>query len=183
MRFRRLNHIVHRDLGYMVTGTVILYALSGIALNHAKDWDPNFVIQRQEVQVQIPEAPDAVSQQWVLQVVESLGQQGHYRGHDCPTSAKMKIYLDDGSVVLDLRSGSGIFELITRRPIFYRINCLHIGPRRAWIVFSDVFAVALVIVALTGMLMLKGPIKRALVLTAIGLIVPLLFMFVGIPAK
>ena len=33
---------VHRDIGYLAVGFTVIYALSGIAMNHIDDWDPNF---------------------------------------------------------------------------------------------------------------------------------------------
>jgi hypothetical protein len=44
---RRVNlrpwvRAVHRDLGYLAVGLTIVYALSGLAVNHIADWDPNF---------------------------------------------------------------------------------------------------------------------------------------------
>ena len=34
---------LHRDIGYLAVGFTIIYALSGLAVNHLADWDPNFV--------------------------------------------------------------------------------------------------------------------------------------------
>lgn len=176
MRPHRLNNIIHRDLGYFFAGTTILYALSGLAVNHLHDWDPNFIIKRQDVQTPIPENIDTLSRQWVLGVLEPLDQQDNYRSHDFPTPKKLKIYLDEGSVFVDLESGKGVFESVTRRPFFYQINCLHISPKRAWLVFSDVFAVALIIIALTGLFVLKGRkgiTGRGAILVAAGILFPL----------
>ena len=33
---------VHRDAGYIAVGLTVVYALSGLAVNHISDWDPNF---------------------------------------------------------------------------------------------------------------------------------------------
>ena len=33
---------VHRDLGYLAVGLTLVYALSGLAVNHVSDWDPSF---------------------------------------------------------------------------------------------------------------------------------------------
>src|ERR1700754_98954 len=32
----------HRDIGYFAVGLTVVYATSGLAVNHLKDWDPNF---------------------------------------------------------------------------------------------------------------------------------------------
>lgn len=180
MRLRRLNNAIHRDLGYFLAGTTILYAVSGLAVNHLSDWNPNFIITRQDVRAPIPKDLDSVSRQWVLGVLEPLGEQTHYRSHDFPTPSKVKIYLDEGSVFVDLASGQGIYESVKRRPLLYQINCLHLNPKRAWLVFSDVFAVALMVVSLTGLFVLKGAngiSGRGAILATAGVLTPLLFMF------
>lgn len=180
MRFRRLNNAIHRDLGYFLTGTTILYALSGLALNHVDDWNPNFIIHRQDVQVQVPDNADSVTREWVVGVLEPLGEQTHYRSHDFPTPKKLKIYLDEGSVLVDLANGKGIHESVKRRPVFYQMNCLHLSPKWAWLVFSDIFAVALILVSLTGLFILKGRngiTGRGAILATAGILVPLFFLF------
>jgi hypothetical protein len=180
MRIHRLNNIVHRDLGYFFAGMTILFALSGLALNHADHWNPNFIIKRKELTLDIPSDVDVSSRQWASQVLESLGEQTHYLSHDQPSPLKAKIYLDDGSVFVDLTKGKAVYESVKRRPLFYRINCLHINPDQAWLVFSDMFAVALIIVTVTGLFVLRGRkgIKgRGAILTIAGLLIPLVFFF------
>ena len=180
MRFRRFNNAIHRDLGYFLAGTTILYAISGLAMNHVDDWNPNFVISRQEVSVKTPESIDAVTRPWVLGVLKPLGEQSHYRSHDFPTPDQLKIYLDEGSIVMDLESGKGVHESVKRRPVLYQMNCLHLSPKQAWLIFSDVFAASLVIVALTGLFVLrgrKGITGRGAILTVAGIVVPLIFLF------
>ena len=41
-RWRAWLRAVHRDIGYLAVGFTVIYALSGIAMNHIDDWDPNF---------------------------------------------------------------------------------------------------------------------------------------------
>ena len=33
---------LHRDAGYLAVGLTIVYAVSGLAVNHVSDWDPSF---------------------------------------------------------------------------------------------------------------------------------------------
>jgi len=54
MKWRRLNNAVHRDLGYFFTGMIIIYALSGIALNHRNDWNPNYSITNKTLELTVP---------------------------------------------------------------------------------------------------------------------------------
>lgn len=178
MRLRRLNNAIHRDLGYFLAGATILYAVSGLALNHVDDWNPNFVINRQDVQTPIPKDVAAVKREWALGVLEPLGERDHYRSHDFPTPSKIKIYLDEGSVFVDLKSGKGVFESVKKRPLLYQINGLHVSPRRAWLAFSDFFAAGLIVVSVTGLFVLKGGkgiTGRGAIFAIAGILVPLVF--------
>ncbi|MBP7949340.1 MAG: hypothetical protein KA004_06765 [Verrucomicrobiales bacterium] len=49
MKLRRLNANLHRDIGYFLSGLIFIYCLSGIALNHVDDWDPDFVIHKRTI--------------------------------------------------------------------------------------------------------------------------------------
>jgi hypothetical protein len=53
------------------------------------------------------------------QILEPLGEQDHYRSHDFPTSSKVKIYLDEGSISFDLKNGKRVVESVTKRPVFH----------------------------------------------------------------
>ena len=50
INWRKLNNILHRDVGYYFFGMTTIYALSGIALNHIADWDPNYIIENKKLQ-------------------------------------------------------------------------------------------------------------------------------------
>ena len=42
LRWRPWLRALHRDIGYLAVGLTVVYALSGLAVNHIGDWDPNF---------------------------------------------------------------------------------------------------------------------------------------------
>ena len=46
MNWRRLNNIVHRDLGYLAVGLTIVYGISGLAVNHKADWNPSYRVRK-----------------------------------------------------------------------------------------------------------------------------------------
>ena len=51
MKIRRFIKITHRDVGYLCVGLIIIYAVSGIAVNHADDWNPNYIIENHSYQL------------------------------------------------------------------------------------------------------------------------------------
>ena len=51
MKLRRLIIATHRDVGYFFAGLTVIYAVSGVAVNHIDDWNPNYVIRREVVEI------------------------------------------------------------------------------------------------------------------------------------
>src|SRR5215470_4292282 len=41
-QWRPLLRAIHRDVGYVIVGLTLIYAASGLAVNHIGQWDPNF---------------------------------------------------------------------------------------------------------------------------------------------
>jgi hypothetical protein len=93
----------------------------------------------------------------------------------------MKIFLKGGSAVIDLETGEGLLERVSRRPFFREMNYLHYNPSELWTWTSDVFAGALIILAITGLFLVKGPkgiTKRGAWLTILGIVLPIVFLLV-----
>ena len=42
MSWRRVNNVLHRDLGYLLVGLTLVYAVSGVAVNHVGDFNPSY---------------------------------------------------------------------------------------------------------------------------------------------
>lgn len=157
IKWRKINRVLHRDLGYFFTGMILVYALSGIALNHIDDWNPNYVIKVENHQLQIPENFDPAEKEDVISLVEEAGIAGKYKNHYFPEEGKLKVFLEKGSsIVVDMATGSATLESIRRRMVFYEINYLHYNPGEFFKWFSDIFAVSLIILAISGLFILKG---------------------------
>jgi len=41
VQWRKLIIATHRDVGYFFAGLTVLYAVSGVAVNHIDDWNPS----------------------------------------------------------------------------------------------------------------------------------------------
>jgi hypothetical protein len=156
MKWRKWALVIHRDLGYFFTGVIIIYAVSGLAVNHADDWNANFIIAEREVVLDLPREHRDISEQDVLVNLASLGAKESYRSFDFPSSEKIKIYLAEGSILARLRDGKGTYETIRRRPVLFQLNALHLNPEKWWKIFSDVFAIALILIVITGLLLPRG---------------------------
>ncbi len=177
MSWRGWARVLHRDLGYFFAGVVIIFSVSGLAVNHAADWDPNFQVDHLAIKLNLPTDKVAVTEAKVREALTTVAQCGEFRAIDFPTPYQIKIFLSDGSMLISLRDGTGIYETVRRRPFIYAANRLHLNPKGWWLAFSDIFAVALLVIAITGLVLIrgrKGFLGRGKWLVGAGVLVPLL---------
>ncbi|MBN2890578.1 MAG: PepSY-associated TM helix domain-containing protein [Bacteroidales bacterium] len=177
---RKWSRILHRDIGFFFVGASIIYGLSGIAVNHLKDWNPNYSVDVRFFSTELEFNKDnAVEQIDVL--LNNLKVDEKYKTHYFPDKNTLKAYLTSSSTVeVDLSTGDGRIEILKRRPIFYHVNFLHFNPNKWWTWFSDAFAGSLILFALTSLFMVrgkKGAWGRGAIYIIAGIIIPLLILF------
>ena len=173
--WRKWMRIIHRDLGYLFFGLAISYGASGLALDHLRDWNPNYSITRREVQVTAPAADKSVTKDDAKSMLATLGVDGAYQSHYSPAEGQVKIFFQGGSLVVERETGKAVLETMRKRPLLNTFNRLHYNPGRWWTWFADGFSVALLTMAMTGLFMLKGKqgiTRRGGVLVLIGIIIP-----------
>jgi hypothetical protein len=153
-KIRRLNIVTHRDLGYFLSSLIIIYCISGIALNHVHDWNPDFIIEKEIIKME-KKSPGSLQEKDIAALSKLVGEES-YKIYDSPTPDKLKIYFDNASLLVDFSSGTGFYEKVTRRPIFYSSNLLHRNSIRGWKWAADFMAILLIIISLTGLFILKG---------------------------
>jgi uncharacterized protein len=181
MNLSRLNRITHRDLGYLIAGLTLIYAISGIALNHKHDWNPNYIIENKKFSTDIPIKKDTFNNNTALNILNSVQPDAAFKTFYFPTGNKLTIFVDGGSIQINSQTGEGVIERISKRPLFYQINFLHYNPGRWWKYFSDIYCLSLIFVTVTGLFIVKGKngiTKRGAILTIIGIILPLIFLFI-----
>jgi len=181
--WRKLNRKVHRDVGFFFFGMTIIYALSGIAINHISDWNPNYDIETAFYEISDPAEYDNADKEKVLSLLALVGEEGHYRKHYYPREGLLKVFLDKGSLVLNTETGDASIEKLRRRPLFFYVNYLHYNPGSWWLWFADIFAGALMLMAISGIVMNKG--KKGLkgsggIYLALGILIPLIFLFLNL---
>jgi len=152
--FRRLCRVVHRDLGYFCAGLVIVYSMSGIALNHVDDWNPDFVIHKESFALPNGMGADLSSKE--VQSLTVLVGQARPRVVDSPTQGVVKIYYEDATLHVDTSEARVFYERVVRRPFFYEANVLHRNSIRGWRWAADAFALVLIAVTVSGLFILKG---------------------------
>ena len=116
----------------------------------------------------------------VLTLLEPLGEVDNYTKHYFPKEGQMKVFLKGGSsLVIDTQTGAAVYESLKRRPLLSDMVKLHYNPTKWWTIFSDVFAVCLILITVTGIIMVKGSkgfIGRGGILFIIGIVIPVLFL-------
>lgn len=181
MNLSKLNRVTHRDLGYLIAGLAIIYAISGITLNHKNDWNPNYIIENWTFTTDIPVTKETFNDDVARKILKNIQSDAKFKTSYFPTGDKATIFIDGGFIQINAVNGEGVFQRISKRPLFYQFNFLHYNPGKWWKYFSDIFCLALIIVTITGTLIIKGKngiTKRGAILTIIGIILPLLFLFI-----
>jgi hypothetical protein len=178
---RRWSIILHRDIGYFFIGTSLIYGLSGIALNHLNDWNPSYSVNIQPIETAI-ELTKGVDNENIEQLVNLAGDDLSYKSHYYPDDNTIKVFLKGGSnLIVNTETGLGRAEFLKRRPVFYEVNYLHYNPNAWWMWFSDIFAAALIFLALTSFFMVKGKkgaTGRGGIYIVLGFIIPIVFLII-----
>jgi uncharacterized protein len=175
MNIRRLNIVLHRDIGYFFSGLIIIYCLSGLALNHLDDWNPDFVIHKNTIHIPQQYTKADITQARIAEFNSMVGEKD-YKVFDFPTPEHVKIYYDNATLHINLVNKVGIYEKVERRPFVYESNVLHRNNFKGWKWASDIFALMLIFINITGWFMLKGKngiIGRGKWFIAAGMIPPL----------
>jgi len=180
INWRKWFRVIHRDFGYLFFALTIIYSLSGIALNHLNDWNPNYVVTTMDIRIDDPGTIQKdINQEEVKSLLIPYEMDELYKNHYFPDSNILKVFLDGGTMYVDMNTGQGLIERVVRRPIFREVNYLHYNPIKYWTWFSDVFCGALIALAITGLFLVrgkKGITGRGAWLTILGVVIPIIFL-------
>ncbi len=180
VNWRRWNRAIHRDLGYFFFAMTLIYAISGIALNHLDDWNPEYVVTTQEIQTS--NLNRNIDKEKVLNLLDKYGEKDNYKKHYFPSGGSfLKVFIKGGTITVDLNTGKGIIEKTKRRPIFSEMDYLHYNPIKYWTWFADIYAGALIVLAIGGIFIPRGRAsltRRGIWLVVAGIIIPVVFLLV-----
>lgn len=201
MRWRTRLFSLHRDLGYLAFGLTVVYAVSGVAVNHRHHWDYNRVADRAETRVGAPallieglseerrkalEAdPGSVARDeepaLVAGLSKALGRTRAPKNAFWRDPRRFSVFYETGdrdTVDYDPVAGVVRHLAVRDRPVFRDLNFLHLNERpAAWTWFADAYAIVLLFLAISGAIMVrgrKGLAGRGGVLAALGVLLPLL---------
>jgi uncharacterized protein len=178
--WRQWNKVLHRDLGYFCVALTAVYAISGIAVNHISDWNPNHRIER--VERTFEPIPVSDRETMVAEAVQRLDLPGPPEGSFRPDPGTVLLFYEGWSVQVRALEGTALIERPRSRFLLREFNDLHLNrPKGIWTWAADAFAGLLLLLAVTGMFMLKG--SRGLAgrgkwFVLAGVVVPVLFLIV-----
>ncbi len=182
MHWRKLVIAVHRDVGYLVAGLTVAYAVSGVAVNHVADWNPNYIIRT--VEHHVGEVPEGTAAGMATTVLDRLGIA------DEPTSVvrigpgELRIFFEGRTLKVLLPGGRVLDETVRRRPVLFELNFLHLNHGKGiWTAIADLYAVALLTLALTGIFIIpgrKGLGGRGRWLLLAGVLLPVAYLLIAI---
>jgi len=166
--------VLHRDTGYLAAGLTIVYAVSGIAVNHIDAWNPNF--RQERVRRAIAPLDPAADLPVLVETARArLGLEAPKGAHQ-PDAETLTLFYPGRQVSVDLPTGQVLDEALRPRPVLRAFNQLHLNHlKKGWTWLADLYAVALLGLVATGLFMLpgrKGLTGRGAWLTALGIVVP-----------
>lgn len=179
----KFNRTLHRDVGYFCVGLTIIFAISGIAVNHIHDWNPNYDIKR-TVKMLEPNQwhtlDDAVLN---AQLVRQANISQPVKSGYWSSPQEYKVFLKDGAnLTLNSANSELIIEQITPRYVLKAFNKLHLNEaHKAWVFFSDIYAALLLFLACSSLFMVKGrnsPWRKKSVWLISGIILPIIFILI-----
>lgn len=177
----KLNRALHRDIGYFCIGLTLVFGLSGIAVNHIDDWNPNYSVSVERIAIPKAEAlsnDDAAFDAYINSVLpEGLVLKTTF--WESPNRYKLFFRHNITATAL-IAEKQLVIERVEVRQVFRQVNFLHLNEaKRWWVWVSDIYAGMLMFLALSALFMVKGKkgvwSRRGLLVVA-GFAVPIGFI-------
>ncbi|PLX88543.1 MAG: hypothetical protein C0618_04100 [Desulfuromonas sp.] len=179
MNWSKLNRALHRDIGYLCCGLTLIYAISGVAVNHVDSWNPSYRLTR--ITSNIGSLTQLPRQEHVPLILERVGEARTLKNVFPSAPEELTLFVEGNTIKVDLVTGETVQDRYVPRRFLYELNFLHLNhPKKLWTWCADIYAVGLAVLALTGLFVLRGRlglVGRGGVLTAIGAAIPLFFLW------
>ena len=166
---------LHRDIGYFAVGLTVVYATSGLAVNHLKDWDPNFkqLNRTHQVSLPLPQDDRAAASSVLASLHVSAPPREVYRASE----TELELVFEQRTFHVDTTTGVVHEEGQAARPVLRAANWLHLNRgKKAWTYVADLYAVFLLFLAGSGLFMIpgrKGLLGRGALVALLGAAVPI----------
>ena len=169
---------LHRDVGYLAVGLTLVYALSGLAVNHIEDWDPNFTHVKRSHQLTGPFPADEKAA--AAKVLRELGVTAQTQDVFRVSDSELEIVTEGVTYHVNPKTGAVNEEGQEPRFLLRAANWLHLNRgKKAWTYIADGYAIFLLFLASSGLFMIrgkKGLVGRGAILAALGAAVPIVYV-------
>jgi len=177
MRWHKLNVVLHRDVGYLAFALTLVYGVSGVAVNHRADWNPS--IRQTKTSMAITPVLATDRDAIVTETLGKLGLTETPRNTFRPDPQTLRIFYANLTYSVDLPTGKVVIDRTIPRPVLKEFNDLHLNATKGiWTWIADLYALSLILLAITGLFVLKGKngiTGRGAWLTAIGVLLPTVY--------
>jgi len=177
IHWRAVLRAVHRDAGYTAVGLTFVYALSGLAVNHVADWDPNFRNSSEvhELNTKLPDDDAAAGKLVTERLAIAEPPREVYREGD-----QLEVLFEHRTLHVTTLNGHVVDEQQKPRFFLRAANWLHLNRgKKAWKIFADTYAVGLLFLATSGLFMLsgkKGLFGRGFFFVTAGIALPVAYL-------
>jgi hypothetical protein len=177
-RWRPWLRAIHRDVGYFCVGLTFVYALSGLAVNHIADWEPNFrqITRQHQLTTPLPLGDQQIAEF----AVRSLELRSPIREVYRSDGQTLQVVFDRRTLRIDTQSGRVAEEAEEPRFFLRAANWLHLNRgKKAWTLIADAYATGLLLLSITGLWMFpgrKGLLGRAGLVALAGALLPALYV-------
>lgn len=172
--WRKYNYNLHRDLGFFFCGLILIYAISGILLNHRKEFGSGNEKQYTKLELK-PEFIAPTNSIEAKACLEMLGLDKNSYLKFRNNHNKTMIVLNNGGFVV-INELNGKAHLSTKkRSLIYYIDAFHTNSLKYWKLIADVLAIGLILLCITGVLVIKKLKSRQIWMIIVGVSIPILF--------
>ena len=182
MKIKKWIRILHRDVGYLSVGLIIVYGISGIAVNHVDIWNPNYIIEKDSVSISPMTDSIVTDEAMVAHIRDEFSIQDTANSFFRSGPTSIQVFFERKTISANLADGKSEIETVRDRRVFRETNFLHLNnPKKVWTYVADLFAVGLIFLAITGIFMIRGKngiTGRGKYLVTISILIPLIFLLI-----
>ncbi len=170
----------HRDFSYFYVGLLMAFSISGIALNHRHAWDPrDYVYESIEIEIDLPKDKEQITDEFFANWLKQNNIDLKLRGTAWRRGG-YNLYFTNAYAYINPFTGKGEIEQFKIRPILGQMVDLHKSASDSWVWYSDLFAICVLLICITGLIITKGKNgfkKRGWKLALVGVAIPSVLWF------
>ena len=171
---------LHRDLGYFYVGLIIVFSISGLFLNHRENWYPlNYEYQSEQITVPAIDLNHEMTQNDIKAISAQLNIIDKVERFGMENNTIWVSY-KNADLEFNKHTGKGRLKKFMTTPVLGQMTMLHIDTNKFWIYYSDLFAISLLLIAVSAIIFPKGKysfVNYGWKLSLAGLAVPLIVIF------